>query len=152
MAGGARVDQLVLDEFGYLPFATVGPTAVPPHQPPLRTNLQHRHDQPRRRPIANPVRRSQDDDGALALRHSRDRQRAGVPSAACEPTTGQALRTRYRSGVRSWSASWTQSCIRKVGDHLLPARAAPECLGRKGFSTHLNSRLCLQTDHLCQRD
>ena len=56
------------------------PIAVPPDQPSLRADLDHRHDQPRLRRMAERVRRSEDDDRAARpphspLRHRRDRQR-----------------------------------------------------------------------------
>ena len=76
-----RMDFVVLDELGYLPFRAIGrPAAVPPDQPPLRADLGHRHHQPRLRRMADRLRRRQDDHGAARsphppLRHRRDRQR-----------------------------------------------------------------------------
>ena len=41
----SRMDFIVLDELGYLPFRPVRrPTSVPPRQPTLRTHLDYRHD------------------------------------------------------------------------------------------------------------
>ena len=76
-----RMDFVVLDELGYLPFAQIRrPAPVPPHQPSLRADLDHRHDQPRLRRMADRVRRRQDDHRAPRsphppLRHRRDRKR-----------------------------------------------------------------------------
>ena len=56
------------------------PAAVPPDQPALRADLDHRHHQPRLRRMAQRLRRRQDDHRAARpphppLRHRRDRQR-----------------------------------------------------------------------------
>ena len=49
-----RRDFVILDELGYLPFATVLPlgrraAALPPHEPALRANLDRHHHQSRLR-------------------------------------------------------------------------------------------------------
>ena len=41
-----RMDFIILDELGYLPFANQA-TPVPPRQPALRAHLDHRHHEPR---------------------------------------------------------------------------------------------------------
>ena len=75
-----RLDVVILDELGYLPFAQAGGAiAVPSRQPPLRAHLYRRHDQPRLRRMAQRVRRSEDDHRAARppnspLRHRRNRQ------------------------------------------------------------------------------
>ena len=52
-----RMDFVLLDELGYLPFAqSGGQFAVPPHQPSLRTHLDHRHHEPRLRRMAHRLR------------------------------------------------------------------------------------------------
>ena len=77
----SRMDFIVLDELGYLPFAQIRwPAPVPPDQPALRADLDHRHHQPRLRRMAERLRRRQDDHGPArsphpSLRHRRDRQR-----------------------------------------------------------------------------
>jgi DNA replication protein DnaC len=90
-----RLDFIVLDELGYLPFAQSGgqlrrrenspPDCFlillhPPHQPPLRAHLDHRHHEPRLRRMAHRLRRRQDDRRSArpshpSLRDRRDRQR-----------------------------------------------------------------------------
>ena len=77
----SRMDFIILDELGYLPFAQSGGQLLfHPDQPPLRADLRHRHHQPRLRRMAERVRRRQDDHRAPRsphppLRHRRDRQR-----------------------------------------------------------------------------
>ena len=77
----SRMDFIILDELGYLPFAQSGGQLLfPPDQPPLRADLRHRHHQPRLRRMAERVRRRQNDHRAArpidpSLRHRRDRQR-----------------------------------------------------------------------------
>ena len=56
-----RRDFVILDELGYLPFATILPlgrraAALPPHEPALRANLDRHHHQPS--PSANGPRSS----------------------------------------------------------------------------------------------
>ena len=76
-----RMDFVVLDELGYLPFAQARrPAPLPPRQSALRAHLDPRHHQPRLRRMADRVRRPEDDDGLAGppdppLRHRRDRQR-----------------------------------------------------------------------------
>ena len=80
-----RRDLVILDELGYLPFATVLPlgrraAALPPHEPALRANLDRHHHQPRLRRMAIRLRRPQDDHSPARpshppLRDHRDRQR-----------------------------------------------------------------------------
>ena len=80
-----RRDFVILDELGYLPFATVLPlgrraAALPPHEPALRAHLDRHHHQPRLRRMAIRLRRPQDDHRAArppdpSLRDHRDRQR-----------------------------------------------------------------------------
>ena len=76
-----RLDFVILDELGYLPFAQAGgQLAVPSRQPALRAHLDRRHHQSRLRRMAERVRRSQNDDRAArppdpSLRHRRNRQR-----------------------------------------------------------------------------
>ncbi|MGY4448952.1 hypothetical protein ACVWZR_003612 [Bradyrhizobium sp. i1.3.1] len=76
-----RMDFIVLDELGYLPFAQSGGSApVPSHQPALRAHLHHCHHQSCVRRMAERVRRRQNDHRATrpidpSLRHRRDRQR-----------------------------------------------------------------------------
>ena len=76
-----RMDFIVLDELGYLPFAQSGGQLLFHLVSRLyeRTS-DHRHHQPRLRRMAERVRRRQDDDRAArppdpSLRHRRDRQR-----------------------------------------------------------------------------
>jgi DNA replication protein DnaC len=77
----SRLDFVVLDELGYLPFAQGRWTvALPPRQPALRTHLHHRHHQSRLCRMAQRLWRRQDDDGAPgsphpSLRDRGDRQR-----------------------------------------------------------------------------
>jgi DNA replication protein DnaC len=75
-----RLDFVVLDELGYLPFAQTGGQLLSPDQPTLRAQLDHRHDQPSLRRMAERLRRREDDDGAPrpidpSLRNHRNRQR-----------------------------------------------------------------------------
>ena len=76
-----RLDFVILDELGYLPFAQAGGQLLfHLDQPALRANLDHRHHQSRLRRMAERVRRSEDDHRAArpphpSLRHRRDRQR-----------------------------------------------------------------------------
>ena len=60
----SRLDFVVLDELGYLPFAVRRPVAVPPGQPRLRADLGDRHHQPGVRRIAIGLRRRKDDHRA----------------------------------------------------------------------------------------
>ena len=61
-----RLDFVILDELGYLPFAqTGGQLAVPSGQPALRADLDDRHDQSRLWRMAERVRRPEDDHRAL---------------------------------------------------------------------------------------
>ena len=76
----ARMDFIILDEFGYLPLPRLAAAAVPPDQPALRADLGHRHHQSCFRRMAERFRRRQDDDRPArppdaSLRHRRDRQR-----------------------------------------------------------------------------
>ena len=51
----SRLDFLILDELGYLPFAqTVGQAPVPPDQQTLRTHIHHHHHQPGLRLTCSP--------------------------------------------------------------------------------------------------
>jgi len=77
----SRMDFIVLDELGYLPFAQSGGQLLfPPDQPAVRADLDPRHHEPRLRRMAQRLRRRQDDDRTArppdpSLRHRRDRQR-----------------------------------------------------------------------------
>ena len=53
-----RLDFVILDELGYLPSRRPAGSCSPPDQPSLRARLNHRHDQPRLRRMAERVRRS----------------------------------------------------------------------------------------------
>ena len=80
-----RRDFVILDELGYLPFATVLPlgrraAALPSDEPALRAHLDRHHNKPRLRRMAFRLRRPQDDHRAARspappLRDHRDRQR-----------------------------------------------------------------------------
>ena len=76
-----RLDFVILDELGYLPFAQAGGQLLfHTGQPPLRAHLGDRHHQSRLRRMAERVRRSEDDHRTArsshpSLRHRRDRQR-----------------------------------------------------------------------------
>ena len=90
----SRLDFLILDELGYLPFAQTGGQLVsgafaapqgprspptPPHQQAPRAHLDHRHHQPGVRRMAERLRRRQDDHRAsrpphASLRDRRNRQ------------------------------------------------------------------------------
>ena len=97
-----RRDFVILDELGYLPFATVLPlgrraAALPPHEPALRANLHRHHHQSRLRRMAVGLRRPQDDHSAARSSHSslrdhRDRQR--------ELALQEPLLTRRRPSLR----------------------------------------------------
>jgi len=66
----SRLDFLILDELGYLPFAqTGGQLLFSPDQQALRAHLDHRHYQPGLRRMAQRVRRCQDDDRAARPPH-----------------------------------------------------------------------------------
>ena len=70
-----RRDFVILDELGYLPFATILPlgrraAALPPHEPALRANLDRHHHQPRLRRMALGLRRPQDDHSPARSSHS----------------------------------------------------------------------------------
>ena len=74
-----RMDFVVLDELGYLPFAQSGASCCSTWSP-LRADLGDRHHQPRPWRMAERVRRRQDDHGPARsayapLRDRRDRQR-----------------------------------------------------------------------------
>ena len=91
----SRMDFIVLDELGYLPFAqSGGPAAVPPDQPPLRADIRHRHHQPRLCRVAQRLRRRRQDDHRAprpphsSLRDRRDRQRE---LALQEPRLGLSI-------------------------------------------------------------
>ena len=113
-----RRDFVILDELGYLPFATVLPlgrraAALPSDEPALRANLDRHHHQPRLRRAALGLRRSQDDHRAArpshpSLRDHRDRQRelalqeplltdAGRACGPVAPVGQQVPPTRLRS-------------------------------------------------------
>jgi len=74
-----RMDFIVLDELGYLPFAQAGGQLLfPPRQPVIRAHIHRRNHQSRLRRMAQRVRRRQDDDRIARppdtpLRHRRDR-------------------------------------------------------------------------------
>ena len=76
-----RVDVVVLDELGYLPFAQSGGQLLfHLNKPTLRADVDHRHHQSRLRRMVFGVRRRQDDHRLArpphaSLRHRRDRQR-----------------------------------------------------------------------------
>ena len=97
-----RRDFVILDELGYLPFATVLPlgrraASLPPHEPALRAHLDRHHHQPRLRRMAFRLRRPQDDNRAARsshppLRDHRDRQR--------ELALQEPILTRRRPSLR----------------------------------------------------
>jgi len=67
----SRMDFVILDELGYLPFAQVRrPAPVPSHQPALRAHLDHRHHQSCLRRMAERLHRRQDDNRAARPPHS----------------------------------------------------------------------------------
>jgi hypothetical protein len=75
-----RMDFVVLDELGYLPFSQAGGNALPPDERALRAHLDHYHHQSGLWRMAERLRRRQDDDGAPrppdpSLRNHRNRQR-----------------------------------------------------------------------------
>lgn len=79
-----RVDLLVLDELGYLPFAQSGGQLLFHLISRLYAHLDHRDNEPRLRRVAQRLRRRQDDNGTArsphaSLRHRRDRQRQLAP-------------------------------------------------------------------------
>ena len=96
-----RRDFVILDELGYLPFATILPlgrraAALPPHEPALRAHLDRHHNKPRLRRMAFRLRRPQDDHRPARsshppLRDHRDRQRE---LALQEPLLTQRRPTR----------------------------------------------------------
>ncbi|MBB5536301.1 hypothetical protein GGD55_003008 [Rhizobium giardinii] len=60
-----RLDFIILDELGYLPFAQArGSAPVPFDQQAPRAHLDHRHDEPCLRRMAVGVRRCEDDNGS----------------------------------------------------------------------------------------
>src|SRR6516162_4555275 len=75
-----RIDFVVLDELGYLPFRpNRRSAALSSDQPAIRAHLHHRHHQPGLRRVAERVRRCEDDDRAArstdaSLRNHRNRQ------------------------------------------------------------------------------
>ena len=113
-----RVNLLVLDELGYLPFAQWRPTAVPPDQPPVRAHLDHRHDQSRLRRMGERVRRPQDDDGPAgpaypSLRYRRDRQRQLAlqePQIAAPPVDRRPIRTHLKARASAKPSGATLRC------------------------------------------
>ena len=76
-----RVDLVILDELGYLPFpGQRRADALPSDQPPLRADLDHPVDQSCLRRMAERLWRRQDDHGLArpadpSLRHRRNRKR-----------------------------------------------------------------------------
>lgn len=75
-----RMDLVILDELGYLPFSHRRGTAVPPAQQAVRAHQRGDHHQPGLRRMVQRVRRRQDDHGAAGpahapLPHRGDRQR-----------------------------------------------------------------------------
>src|SRR5512132_1065050 len=75
-----RLDFVVLDELGYLPFAQAGGQLLFHLISRLRAHVDHRHHQPRFRRMAERVRGCKDDDSTPrsshpSLRDHRDRQR-----------------------------------------------------------------------------
>ena len=107
-----RIDFVVLDELGYLPFAQIRrPAALPPDQPALRAHLDHRHDQSRLRRMAERLRRRQDDDRAArspdpSLRHHRNRQRELALqeprlTITCQPALAPSAQPRPAPTVRA---------------------------------------------------
>ena len=75
-----RLDVVILDELGYLPFAQAGGQLLFHRQPALRTHLDRRHLQSRLRRMAEHVFGDPNDDHRTPrsshppLRHRRDRQ------------------------------------------------------------------------------
>ncbi len=62
----SRMDFIVLDELGYLPFAqSGGQLLVPSHQQALRADLGDRHHEPGLRRMPSVFRRRQDETTAL---------------------------------------------------------------------------------------
>ena len=114
-----RMDFVVLDELGYLPFAQSGGQLLFHLISRLyERTLGHRHDQPRLRRMADRLRRRQDDHGAARspyppLRHRRDRQRelalqepraeagSGPRSPRLRNPTSSRRGERYRSARAS---------------------------------------------------
>lgn len=76
-----RMDLVILDELGYLPFSQAGGgAAVPPAVKAIRAHQCHHHDQPQLLGMVQRDRRRQDDHGAAgpahaSLPHRRDGQR-----------------------------------------------------------------------------
>ena len=149
--GITRVDLLVLDELGYLPFAQSGGqllfhliSRLVVSQTRLwhDAHLDHRHDQPRLRRMGQRVRRRQDDHRAArpphaSLRHRRDRQRqlalqapklsAARPSAfhtrADHPPTARSDHMRLEIDGHAWNQGFYD------GEQGRPPRSCPYDVG-----------------------
>lgn len=76
-----RLDLVILDELGYLPFSQAGGgVAVPSAEPPVRTHERRHHNESGLRRMVQCVRRREDDHGVAGpadapLPHRGDRQR-----------------------------------------------------------------------------
>ena len=126
-----RRDFVILDELGYLPFATILPlgrraAALPPHEPALRANLDRHHHQPRLRRMALGLRRPQDDHGAArsphpSLRDHRDRQRE---LALQEPLLTQR-RPSLRPGCPGGPTGTPHAASLRVAQGATRSRAGP---------------------------
>jgi hypothetical protein len=117
-----RMDLVVLDELGYLPFSQAGGrAAVPPAEQAVRAHQRRDHDQPGLRGVVHRLRRREDDHGVAGpahapLPHRGDRQRElpghaghGQHEAAHQGpragTQGQACRARLTPSAARREAS-----------------------------------------------
>jgi hypothetical protein len=154
-----RIDFVIIDELGYLPFAQSGGQLVrrgngppdrflirltPPDQPALRAHLDPRHHQPDLRRMADRLRRRQDDDRAPrpaypSLRHRRDRQRElAHPQPQLSERGLEALRYMEAARFQAPLSSTTCACgsppisSRQRGQNWAPIWSAPLRLDRSG--------------------
>jgi DNA replication protein DnaC len=119
-----RLDLIILDELGYLPFAQSGGQLLPHDQPSLRTHLDHRHHQSGLRRMAERLWRSENDHCLArpphaSLRHRRDRQRKLALQAprltAADPPKYARTRPGCATPTSSAGASATVSAMKSVG-------------------------------------
>ena len=137
-----RLDFVILDELGYLPFAQAGGQLLfHTGQPPLRAYLGDRHHQSRLRRMAERLRRPKDDHCTARsphppLRHRRDRQRQlalqeprltpHLPPRACTGGSTGTPRAPLRQPRHGHSATrgsplWTTGTSRSPKGSILDA-------------------------------
>ena len=174
-----RVNLVILDELGYLPFPVSGGHMLFHDQPTLRAHLNHPVDQSGLRRMAQRLRRRQDDDGVARpadppLRHSRNRQRELAlqephltprsepiadrpPGPTAPPHARRSVAcegSARRARVPSMDSGDDRSSTAGVGSHwtLIPGPASALIDSQKGLSVGFTTAAAMVHELIEARD